>query len=107
MALLNWRNYTLNTEENAQKMYSSRGNMQFSLRVCSSANYFKKYMAAGKSPFSVELHDEINDINMPKTMKMLFCCICMTYDCNQHTLDDSLKEVTLLLFLEAIPISFT
>lgn len=39
---------------------------------------------------------------MPKTMKMLFCSICLTYDCGQHSFDDLTKIVILGLFRKTI-----
>lgn len=63
-------------------------------RIRGSADYFKKYVPLNKSPFSIEAYEEINEITMPKTMKQLFCWICMTYDCGQHTVEDDLKDVT-------------
>lgn len=51
------------------------------LRIRGSADYFKKYVPLNKSLFSIEANEEINEITMPKTMKQLFCWICMTYDC--------------------------
>ena len=47
-------------------------------------------------PLSMEAYDQINEITMPKTMKMLFCSICLTYDCGQHILDDLSKNVFFL-----------
>ena len=37
-----------------------------------------------------------------KTMKMLFCSICLTYDCGQHSLDDLTKIVIFNLFRKTI-----
>ena len=41
---------------------------------------------------SVELKDEINETTMSKTMKMLYCMICLTYDCGKHKMDDVCHE---------------
>lgn len=42
---------------------------------------------------SMETNEQINEVTMPKTMKMLFCSICLIYDCGQHSLDSNTKEV--------------
>ena len=47
-------------------------------------------------PLSVEASEQINEVTLPKTMKMLFCSVCLTYDCRQHSLDEVIKEVNFI-----------
>jgi hypothetical protein len=40
----------------------------------------------------VDWQDEISEVSMPKTMKQLFCWICLIYDCQLHSLEETAKE---------------
>ena len=58
-------------------------------KICRASRYLvprHKYNLSLK--ISIESSDEINMINMSKTMKQLYCSICMVYDCGKHALSD-------------------
>lgn len=40
----------------------------------------------------MQSYEQINEITMPKTMKNLFCSVCLIYDCGQHSLDQNTKD---------------
>lgn len=44
---------------------------------------------------------------MPKTMKTLFCNICLIYDCGHHSLEENTKEVYFPLILETVSVSIS
>ena len=52
----------------------------------------EKRVLQATNVLSVSVQEEINEVSMPKTMKNLFCGICLTYDCGRHSLDATLAE---------------
>lgn len=62
----------------------------------------KQYMSPKKMinkslNVTIDLHDEINDVTVAKTMKNLFCGVCLIYDCGLHMIDVKTTEVILLI----------
>lgn len=56
-------------------------------RIMSSNRYFQKQGRLNKSwKISLQLQDKITQANISKTMKMLYCSICLLYDCGKHKL---------------------
>ncbi len=47
----------------------------------------------------MEANEQISEITLPKTAKLLFCAICLLYDCNQHNMDEKAGEVTYLFYI--------
>jgi hypothetical protein len=62
----------------------------FYMAVLGSEKYFSKHNAmlnSSTTTFSVALNEQINEVTISKTLKMLFCPICDIYDCGIHTDD--------------------
>jgi hypothetical protein len=68
--------------------------MVFFHRISMAGKYFRSSEEKGTVLcLSVDSSDQVNEVTMPKTMKMLFCNICLLYDCGHHALDDVYKDV--------------
>jgi hypothetical protein len=45
---------------------------------------------------SVDSKEKINETTITRTSKELFCVVCMTYDCEDHKLEEIAYEVNSL-----------
>ena len=61
-------------------------------RITQAEKYFKREQRGALLALSLDANEEVNEATMPKTMKTLYCAVCLIYDCGQHALDDIAKE---------------
>jgi hypothetical protein len=66
----------------------------FMERVMAASKYLQRESRINKTwKISLEFNDCINEVNISKTMKMLYCSVCLIYDCGKHKLDDMSHKV--------------
>lgn len=66
----------------------------FMERILATNKYFERESRVNKAwKISVEINDKINEANISKTMKMLYCSICLIYDCGKHKLEEISHKV--------------
>lgn len=63
-------------------------------RVCAAGRYVGQARGGmlTQVAVSIEAGEELNHVTLPKTMKTLFCTICLLYDCGQHGQDEQLPD---------------
>lgn len=51
--------------------------------------YFCKESRVNRHSSSIENWEAVDEASLAKTMKELFCSLCLTYDCGYHAIDES------------------